>query len=99
MAADACQISYDDGVGRHVKATRNIEAGEVLIIGEAIASHLSPFKMKSNCVHCFRKFKASVLPSPINGKARFCCLLCLREAMRTYHPIESTADITDLFYG
>ena len=60
------QISYDDTVGRHVKATRNIEAGEVLNIEEAIASHLSPFKMKSNCVHCFRRFKASVLPSPIN---------------------------------
>ena len=66
VLADACRIAFDPVVGRHVQATRNINAGEVLNIEEAIASHLSPFKMKTNCVHCFRKFRASVLPSPVS---------------------------------
>ena len=67
VLADSLNIAYGDDVGRHVVATRNIAAGEVLNIEDAIACHLSPFKMKTNCVHCFRKTSATVLPSPING--------------------------------
>ena len=40
--------------------------GDAINIEEAIAAHLSPYKMKSNCVHCFRKTGASVFPSPLN---------------------------------
>ena len=102
VLADALEITYDDRVGRHVKATRNIMAGrvhkfttfifkkmvnnscmikvsltelfsipfctqgEAINEEEAIAAHLSPYKMRTNCVHCFRKTGSSVYPSPWN---------------------------------
>lgn len=28
-----------------------------------------------------------------------CLLRCLKEAMATYHPVESAVDTTDIFYG
>merc|ERR1719273_2138116 len=96
--ADALEITYDDQVGRHVKATRNIKAGETINIEEAIAAHLSPYKMKTNCIHCFRKTGSSVFPSPVNSKSRFCSYYCLHTAMERYHRLEARADIIDLFY-
>ena len=41
-------------------------SGETINIEEAIAAHLSPYKMKTNCIHCFRKTGSSVFPSPVN---------------------------------
>ena len=40
--------------------------GEAINTEEAIAAHLSPYKMKTNCVHCFRKTGSNVYPSPVN---------------------------------
>ena len=40
--------------------------GEAINEEEAIAAHLSPYKMRTNCVHCFRKTGSSVYPSPLN---------------------------------
>ena len=117
--ADALEITYDDQVGRHVKATRNIKAGrlyflqknsnhlnmlsrqyqniliqclmfisgETINIEEAIAAHLSPYKMKTNCIHCFRKTGSSVFPSPVN---RFVTLITRNKYIRKYYQFPYT---------
>ena len=78
---DGLDIVHGEGVGRYIVATRDIQAGEAIVIEEPIASHLSPYKMRTNCSHCFRICGTSALPSPRLRKARFCCLRCLRQAM------------------
>ena len=61
---------YSESGGRHVIAKRNIIAGEAIVIEEPVSAHLSPCFMDSNCIHCLRRSGVSVLPSPVDPKAR-----------------------------
>ena len=68
--SDALRIAFSEEGGRHVLATRSIQAGEAVVIEEPVSAHLSPCYMPKNCLHCLRKNGASVLPSPVNPKGR-----------------------------
>ena len=63
--SDSLEVVFNDTVGRHVIATKSIRAGEALVIEDAIASHLSPYKLAHNCCHCLGVAGDSVLPSPL----------------------------------
>ena len=69
--SDALGIAFNDEGGRHVVATRNIIAGEPVVIEEPVSAHLSPCFMPANCIHCLRRNGHSVLPSPLNARARY----------------------------
>ena len=69
--SDALGIHFDDVGGRHIIATRNIIAGEPVVIEEPVSAHLSPCFMAANCIHCLRRNGHSVLPSPVNVRARY----------------------------
>eukprot|EP00094_Tigriopus_californicus_P006260 TCALIF_06026-PA protein Name:"Similar to SMYD4 SET and MYND domain-containing protein 4 (Pongo abelii)" AED:0.08 eAED:0.08 QI:8/0.66/0.25/1/0.33/0.5/4/0/663 len=97
--SDSLNIVFNESQGRHVLATKNIEVGEPVVIEEPISFHLSPFKMATNCSHCFRACGNSVLPSPLLKKAKFCGFRCWKLAMNSYHPVEARFDITEVFYG
>ena len=69
--SESLGIAFSDEGGRHVIAKRNIIAGEPVVIEEPVSAHLSPCFMPANCVHCLRRNGNSVLPSPVNSRARY----------------------------
>ena len=68
--SDALEIDFTEDSGRFVVATRDIRAGEPLVIEEPVSAHLSPCFMVSNCSHCLRRNGNSVVPSPLIPKTR-----------------------------
>lgn len=82
-------IRYNEHVGRHVVATRNIAAGEVIFHEDPIVSVLIQEDDASTeaCHHCFL-FLHLIVPCPTCSFVVFCSLQCRNEALATYHKTE-----------
>ena len=73
--------------GRHTLATRDIRAGEVIMVDRPYASILLPDKYATHCHHCFNRTEAP-LPCVQCTIVRFCSKTCRDNAWSTYHGIE-----------
>lgn len=54
-ASDAVSVVYDEAVGRHAIARRDVPVGKVLLVERAYASVLLEEYSHSHCTHCFVK--------------------------------------------
>jgi tetratricopeptide (TPR) repeat protein len=69
--SDAVEITYSPLVGRHGVATRDIPAGEVVMVDTATTVHLLCGARMTNCTHCTsRVLSTTGKPSPLTPTAR-----------------------------
>ena len=81
-------------------ATRDIEAGEVVMVDTGLATHLLCSTRLTNCCHCTVRLDLTrAKPSPISRTARFCCYQCIQAAMASYHPVEAKINIQKMFWN
>ena len=99
--SSAVELAYNPLVGRHGVATRDIEAGELLMVDTGLASHLLCSTRLTNCCHCTMRLLdlTRAKPSPLTRTARFCSFPCVQEAMASYHPVEAKIDIQKMFWN
>ena len=99
--SSAVELAYNPLVGRHGVATRDIEAGEVLMVDPGLASHLLCSTRLTNCCHCTLRLldMTTAKPSPLTRTARFCSFPCIQEAMASYHPVEAKINIQKMFWN
>lgn len=74
-ASEAITIKYDNNVGRHVVANRDVEVGEVLFVEDPIVTYYITSDLDlvtyPACHHCFVTVKTWV-PCPTCSTASFC---------------------------
>ena len=98
--SSAVELAYNPLVGRHGVATRDIEAGEVLMVDTSTACHLLCATRNTNCAHCMlRVDPTTAKPSPLLKSAKFCSFQCLKAAMESHHPVEAKINISKLFWN
>jgi len=99
--SDAVELVYNKNVGRHGKATRDIEVGEVIMQDTCVTSHLLCSTRNTNCTHCMKTIQCASrgIPSPLVVGCRFCSMPCLRTAMDSYHPVESKVNMNKFFWN
>ena len=83
-ASDAIKVRHEPGVGRHVVADRDIQAGEVLFIESPIVSTIMDDHVESICLVCM-SYTTSPLPCPTCSDVNFCSLACRTHALQTFH--------------
>lgn len=86
-ASEAIKIDYDVARGRFATATRNIDAGEILLIEKPYSGVLLAEYAKTHCQNCFVKCSIP-LPCPKCPNVIFCSDKCLDVALKTYHSFE-----------
>ena len=86
-ASSAVAVQHEQGVGRHVVATRDVAPGEILFLESPLVSTLCDEHFESICVVCLR-YTAAPLPCPTCSDASFCSLACRRHALATFHKYE-----------
>ncbi|XP_068628489.1 SET and MYND domain-containing protein 4-like [Battus philenor] len=86
-ASEAIQIDYDEVKGRYATATRDIQAGESLLIEKPFSGVLLGEYSKTHCQHCFTKCFIP-LPCPKCPNVIFCSEKCSDVAQKTYHRYE-----------
>ncbi|KAF4519624.1 hypothetical protein B566_EDAN003791 [Ephemera danica] len=89
-ASSAVRIEYNDQQGRHLVATKDIQIGDVLLIGENIAGTIMDEHRYEHCAHC-HKLCYNPLPCCNCVLAMFCSEQCQAEANTNYHIAECAA--------
>ncbi|XP_057322013.1 SET and MYND domain-containing protein 4-like [Microplitis mediator] len=86
-ATSAVAVEYSDVFGKHVRATRDIDIGEILAINEGYATVLMLNKIYTHCAHCLKQTWSGI---PCNScvYAIYCSEQCRRNAWDSYHQIE-----------
>ncbi|CAH2100286.1 unnamed protein product [Euphydryas editha] len=86
-ASDAIQIEYDNNKGRFAIATRDLSAGEVLLVEKPHSGVLLGEYCKTHCHNCFLKCPIPI-PCPKCPNVIFCSDKCLDAALQSYHGYE-----------
>ncbi|XP_008544405.1 SET and MYND domain-containing protein 4 [Microplitis demolitor] len=86
-ASSAIALEYSKKFGRHVVATRDIQAGDTLSVHRSYASALYPENIYSHCWHCSNKMW-NPIPCMSCVDVVFCDELCRTTAWNKYHDIE-----------
>ncbi|CAG5101017.1 Similar to SMYD4: SET and MYND domain-containing protein 4 (Gallus gallus) [Cotesia congregata] len=86
-ASGGIALNYNEEFGRHVIATRDIKAGETLILAKAYVSAVKVDKMAKFCWYCLQRTWASV-PCNLCINVVFCSEECRDKAWNEYHDIE-----------
>ena len=69
--SDAVEVAYNPLVGRHGVATRDIVAGEVVMVDTATTVHLICGTRMTNCANCTLRVRQTTgKPSPLSTTAR-----------------------------
>jgi len=98
--SDAVEVTYNPLVGRHCTASRDIEAGEIVMVDTSLSTRLICGARLTNCAHCMKTIDLTRgKPSPIIVTARFCSTDCLQAAMESYHPVEASINIEKMFWN
>ena len=98
--SSAVELAYNPLVGRHGVAARDIEPGEVLMVDTSMAAHGLCSTRLTNCCHCMVRIDITrAKPSPLLRPARFCSFECLKQALDSYHPVESKINIQKMFWN
>ena len=86
-ASESVTLEYDETIGSHLVATRDIEVGEIVIIEKENAAFLQPSEMYINCAHCLN-FTLNALPCESCPFAVYCNKECKEAAWKKYHDME-----------
>ncbi|XP_033231354.1 SET and MYND domain-containing protein 4-like isoform X2 [Belonocnema kinseyi] len=86
-ASDGLEIKYNTEYGRHVVATRDFPAGEIIIAEKPYAQVLAYKNMYTHCAHCL-KVTWSSIPCCYCVYAVYCSAECRDIARKLYHDIE-----------
>ncbi|KAG8042031.1 hypothetical protein G9C98_000022 [Cotesia typhae] len=86
-ASDAIAIKYNDKFGRHIVATRNIDAGETAFVHESYAAVIVPKHFYRFCWYCLKKvFSGIACHQCVN--VIYCDENCRDAAWKEHHHIE-----------
>ncbi|XP_043280616.1 SET and MYND domain-containing protein 4-like [Venturia canescens] len=85
--SSALAVVYDQEFGRHIRAIRNIEPGEVLSIQQGYATILAPENFYTHCSNCLRQTWSSV-PCQRCPSVVFCDEKCRDDAWKHHHAFE-----------
>nr|XP_054749304.1 SET and MYND domain-containing protein 4-like [Lytechinus pictus] len=85
-ASTAVIAKYQKEKGRYLEATRDIEAGELLIKDKPYAAIILKEEENSYCHHCF--VPCSPIPCPSCTYARYCSSECRAACLSQYHFVE-----------
>ncbi|XP_047035670.1 SET and MYND domain-containing protein 4 [Helicoverpa zea] len=86
-ASEAIQIDYEEVRGRYATATKDIEAGEILLVEKPHSGVLLAEYSSTHCQNCFIKCPIP-LPCPKCPNVVFCSDKCLETAQKSYHGFE-----------
>lgn len=86
-ASDGLEIKYNTEYGRHVIATRDFPAGEIIIAEKPYAQVLAYKNMYTHCAHCLTVTWSSI-PCCYCVYAVYCSAECRGSARKMYHDIE-----------
>ncbi|CAH2068307.1 unnamed protein product, partial [Iphiclides podalirius] len=86
-ASEAVHIDYDEVRGRFATATRDVRAGETLLIEKPFSGVLLGEYSKTHCQNCFTRCLVP-LPCPRCPNVIFCSEKCSEVAQKTYHGYE-----------
>ena len=86
-ALDGLVIKYNTKFGRHVIATRDFAAGEIIIAEKHYAQVLAYQNMYTHCAHCLQVTWSSI-PCCYCVYAVYCSVKCRDNARQLYHDIE-----------
>ena len=81
------RVEYREGVGRHVVAAKQVQAGDTLAVENPVAAVLYSDKQGTNCDLCTAKLRSAV-PCPTCAGVAFCSVECRDEALASYHRLE-----------
>ena len=86
-ASKLFSVSYEDDVGRYVRAKQHVKIGDVLLCESPFTAVQSKETLSTHCFQCFRRYE---VPTPcLNCKvARFCSGLCRDTAWNSGHELE-----------
>ncbi|KAI8429547.1 hypothetical protein MSG28_000178 [Choristoneura fumiferana] len=85
--SDAVQIDYSESQGRYATATRDVKAGELLVVERPHSGVLLGEHSTTHCQHCLMKC-AIPLACPNCPNVVFCSDNCLDVAQKSYHSYE-----------
>ncbi|CAK9799586.1 SET and MYND domain-containing protein 4 [Anthophora plagiata] len=97
--SDAVTMRFNEKKGRHLVATRNINAGSVLIVEQPFAFSTNKEALNRNCLHCHITLKSNgsvKIPCYFCQTVSYCSEKCRKEAWQMYHRYECF--IFDVFY-
>ncbi|XP_065058913.1 SET and MYND domain-containing protein 4-like isoform X1 [Rhopilema esculentum] len=101
-ATSAFEIVCDPSFGRHAIATREIDAGELIIFEKPYAAVLFHENRLTHCYHCFKRCK-TLIGCPTCSFVGFCDFACKDLAVQSYHECEckflSTLYLADVGLG
>ncbi|GBP27836.1 SET and MYND domain-containing protein 4 [Eumeta japonica] len=86
-ASEAIQIDFSEEKGRYATATRDITAGEILLVENPYSAVLLAEYSRTHCQDCFKKCPIP-LTCPNCPNVVFCSEKCLDTALKTYHGYE-----------
>jgi len=90
------RVEYEPEVGRHVKADKEVNPGDTLLVEEPFAAVLHAEKQGSTCDFCFKRLKV-VIPCTQCAGIGFCSKDCRDKALLSYHKYE--CKYLDLLHG
>ena len=81
--------------GRHLVATRFIEAGHLVAVDTPSLTWLASARADTNCLNCLASCHLP-LPCPSCTSALFCSLACRTKALNSHHRFECRLGLADL---
>ncbi|XP_012560518.1 SET and MYND domain-containing protein 4 [Hydra vulgaris] len=85
--SEALKIVSTNSKGRHAIASRDIKAGEVIIIEKPFASLCLPECYNTHCYHCLTRFKINY-PCRLCSTVNYCSISCEKESWEKFHCFE-----------
>ncbi|XP_014203382.1 SET and MYND domain-containing protein 4-like [Copidosoma floridanum] len=86
-ASEAIDLTFDENVGRHYVAARDIKPGECLVVEKPYVMYLDPSNIYTHCSHCLKRMWDSI-PCENCIYAMYCSEECKNDAWEQYHDIE-----------
>ncbi|XP_065672178.1 SET and MYND domain-containing protein 4 [Hydra vulgaris] len=86
-ASDSLEIVSSSSQGRHAIATKDISAGETIIVEKPFASVCSTESYKTHCYHCLSNFLFSY-PCRLCTLVNYCSISCEEESWKSFHCFE-----------
>ncbi|RWS02899.1 SET and MYND domain-containing protein 4-like protein [Dinothrombium tinctorium] len=87
LMSDALKVNFSEKKGRHIKTTRDMEIGEIVVTERPYISILESSLFLSHCQHCLCSLELGGLPCFDCDQVLFCSQEC-RKAAKTYHKYE-----------
>jgi len=85
--SEMVRVEYTPERGRHLRAARALQIGEVVAVEEAVAHFPVTRDLLEYCAHCTKTLVTKVI-CPSCRQLNFCSQVCLQRASATHHKYE-----------